>query len=322
MAAQELITDIGIEVEFYSPDRRLVEYLVAQDGLDVKVVADGSVRRRKQLRISGFEMTYPGHINVAALEKFGILRYAKECGVELITPVINTNHKGWEKQVLQMLELGLFLGEGIAPQTGIHVHVNAQGIPLQALHNLLKIWEAIESGMYRISCGPFGEHRGIQHKDCCYCRPITNEGPLVMRDDRGYARQCYDINCMLQTSNLKEFAQAYGRTDLHCGPGGHYHTPRYSGLTFHPLYRQGSIEVRTFNSTLNVNHVLAWIYISQALIQQAFVKLWRELPQHPYGSADLGLDRFFEVLNIREGKMAYIIEDLWKMGELPPRLNG
>jgi hypothetical protein len=307
MLPREIIADIGIEVEFYSPDRNLVEYLARERKLNVRVVADGSVRRREQPRISGLDMNVDSNINVEALKRAGVFRTVPECGVELITPVINTNDKSWEKQVLKMLELGLFLGEGIAPQTGIHVHVNSKGIPLQALHNLLKIWRAIEAGIYRISCGPFGEHRGVQHKDAHYCRPLLNDGPLVWRDDSGYARQCYTVDC---------------RTDTHCGSHNHYHTPRYSGLTFHPLWRQGSIELRTFNSTLNIKHVLAWVHIAQSLIQQSFVKLWRDLPEHPYGTQDLELDVFFEMLDIREDKIAYAIEDLWEMGVFPPFLKG
>jgi len=299
-----------------------MKWLAQRENLYVTVRADGSIRHYEP---SFFSLS---HVDTSALNKaargalrsLGIYNERVEFGTEFITPIITTNEKGWESIILKMLEIGERFGDGINPQTGIHVHVNAQGAPVSVLQNIVKVWRAIESGVYRLSCGPSGEHRGGFHKDAHFCRPLTGKGPLVMQDDQGYNRQCYTVNCLLAADTLEEFAVAYARSDQNAGQ--HYHTPRYAGLCFHSLFRQGSIELRTPNSTLEARHLLAWVELAQAIIQRGFDKQALEMPANPYGTGDLGLADILDVLDIREGAELYTLEELWNMGEFPKPLAG
>lgn len=316
-----ICTAIGIEIETSNLALTLVDHMTREKNIGCHIDDDGSVRHFSN---TVFGLT---NIDVKNMEVYKILKAAgihrdgARMGAELVSRIILTSDKNWEKYVFDALETIDGLGEGLSLTTGVHVHVNAQGLPVEVLHNLINLWTSIEAGIYKLSCGPMGFFRGDVHKDSHYCRPLTEEGPLVLLDGHGIPRQSYTVENLLKTESVIDFAKAYGRSDK--WSGRHWHTPRYSGLNFHSLFRLGSIEFRTFNSSLVPAHVLAWIELSKAMVRKAMNKFnMGIMPKHPYGTRNISLDYILDVLELPSDRTVYTLEDLWNMGRFPSPLKG
>lgn len=315
-------TAIGLEIEAADISLRLAQYAIDANKLNASVADDGSIRNSGDsiFGLPGVEVLDKNARSV--LRRAGILREGATIGAELVTNIILTSDPEWERHVFSSLELIRSLGEGIASSTGIHVHVNGQGLPVEVLHNIIHLWQSFEAGIYRLSCGPLGYFRGIVHKDAHYCRPLTYDGPLCWHaGDSGRVQPSYTVENLLKTRSVMEFAQAYGRSDKHATR--HWHTPRYSGLNFHSLFRLGSVEFRTFNASLVPAHVLAWIDLAKHIIRKAMDKHeLGDLPHNPYGTGTVTLEYMADILEIEDNRLLYTLEELWNMGEFPPPLVG
>jgi hypothetical protein len=310
-------TTIGLEIETANIPLHLArERLGHTDGFSV--VEDGSVRRYQNTMFGLPTITVSDEL-VETLAMLGLRYHSTQMGAEIVSDIIFTNSDNWELRIMRILENIQNLGEGIAISTGIHIHVNGVGLPVEMLKNLIRLWMALESGIYRLSCGPLGVFRGEIHKDAHYCRPLVKEGPLVWHSN-GKLQQCYSIECLLNAKNELEFAQAYGRSDAFTTR--HWHTPRYSGINFHSLFRLGSIEFRTFNASLVPSHVFAWIELCKAIVHKAMEKRRIDLPEHPYGSNNMAFDYVLDTLEITDDLFIGTLEKLWDMGKFPMPLKG
>lgn len=320
---RSIATDVGLEIEAADVPVWLVEKLLVDRGVkygDVK--EDGSIR---EILPSVFGLP---HIKVDAdseniLRTLGAYKESARMGAEVISPIISTTNPEWERYIFDTLEVLLDLGEGVATSTGIHVHVNAKGLPIDAIHNMIRLWQSVEAGIYRISSGPLGKYRGSSHMDSHFCRPLVPDGALVCDCEDGRKRQTFDVNSLLATVDMREFAQALGRTDVAGAERRHYHPSRYAGICFYSLFRQGSIELRTFNTTDKASHIIAWVELAKAIIRVSMNKnLPEELETHPYGSKDMLFNQLISYLQMRRSDVIYTLEDLWNMGDFPPPLKG
>ena len=315
-------TAIGLEIEAKDIPIGLAKYIVKERRMNVSIADDGSMRHHQNtlFGLTGVDVNSKAILKL--LRRGGFYREEAQIGAEVVTDIILTSDPDWERHVFNNLELVASLGEGIASSTGIHVHINGAGLPVEVLHNLIHLWQSLEAGIYRLSCGPLGYFRGAVHKDAHYCRPLTDDGPLCWRSGHdGRVQPSYTVETLLEARSVMEFAQAYGRSDKYTNK--HWHTPRYSGLNFHSLFRLGSIEFRTFNVSLVPAHVLSWVELSKHIIRKAMDKHeLEELPRHPYGTSDITLDYMVDILEVGEDRLIYTLEDLWNMGQFPPPLLG
>lgn len=321
MLYNEIGNSIGIEVEAYGVGLALARQLASANGVTDRIINDGSIRHysRTFLGFQNFELEEPDNLSI--LTSAGLVGSRMEMGCEIVTNILDTSERGWESGVIRILEFLRRMGETIALNTGVHIHTNASGLPVDVLHNLIHLWTSIEAGMYRLSCGPLGVFRGTQHMDSHYCRPLIPEGPLVVRDPRGILRPSFDVQCLLNATSVKDFAKAFMRSDSMADY--HYHSPRYVGLNFHSLFRLGSIEFRTFNSSLVPSHIVTWVELVKSIIRKAMDKsTMRILPKNPYGTDSISLEYMIDLLEIVDQRVIYTLEDLWNMGEFPPPLAG
>jgi len=299
-----LIDTVGIEIEFANIPKAAADMLPRTSWV---LVEDGSCRSRRNV--------YPGlPIEVEGVERAndGVGEYTL-FGGEFVSPKINTNKKYWDTDIRKILEFLRRAGEGLDVRTSIHVHVNANGFPLFALKNLLKLGLHLEAGFFRIACGEMRVHRGALHLDYGYCRPISWKGPPVVRDSDGVLRPIFDTELLLEARSLKVFRQGLGRFDLHSG--GKYHEARYVWLNLVSLYQLGSVEFRLFNPTYTYKYVTAWVDLCQHMVRTAFSPQIGELEPNPLGTNKISLERIISILGLDNYKTIYTLEALWNSAE-------
>lgn len=316
---QPVIDTVGIEIEAAPLSKQAAKKILREIYPNAKVVGDGSIRTHGKGTFGLKDITF--NSTLKDIVGRSICQSRQEYGIELVTPIISTEDPFWYKKISNCLINLELLGDVLNLSTGIHIHVNAKGLPIEILQNVLTLWEALEAGIYRLSCGPLGEFRGVNHKDAHYCRPLTGNGPLVTKDHLGNYRQSFTLKTLKNAKTVQELATAFGRSDTYSGV--HYHPPRYVGLNFHSLYRLGSLEFRTFNCTHTPAHLLAWVALTQNILRKAMDKhIPEELPKHPYGSSNMSLDYLVGLLEFQDAQVVYTLEELWNMGKFPPPLKG
>jgi len=288
-----LIDSIGIEIEFANIQK---SHSATLENITWRTVEDGSCRSRRGI-VPGLPIEVEGG-NESAL-----------FGGEFVSPIIDTStNKKWKDTVRRILDWLAESGEGLAATTSIHVHVNAAGIPMFALQNLLKLGLFLEAGMFRLSCAEMGVHRGALHLDYGYCRPLGREGPPVVRCVDEELRPVFDTSKLVKMKTLTHLRQGLGRFDQHSG--SKYHEARYVWLNLISLYQLGSIEFRLFNSTFGYRNVLAWVDLCQNIVRASFLPTV-ELQENPLGTTNIQLEDMVEVVGLRENKTIYTLEELW-----------
>ena len=185
MTYRPIGTAIGLEIEATDISFHLAQHLAGQGRHNLRVTDDGSIRRYGPTIFGLPGVTVTDERTAEALHNGRLARNETQIGCEVVSSVILTSDPNWDRWVFEALDFVESLGEGIASSTGIHVHVNGKGLPVEALHNLIHLWRGLEAGIYRLSCGPLGYFRGMTHKDAHYCRPLTEDGPLVWYDGNG-----------------------------------------------------------------------------------------------------------------------------------------
>ena len=305
MASRTLISSIGLEIEFAGIPKNYGELLRRETTW--RLVEDGSCRSRRNV-IPGIPIETRGGSERTMF------------GGEFVSPVIDTEtNEVWKEELVTILEWLASSGEGLDVKTAIHVHVNVEGIPLFAIQNLLRLGLFIEAGIYRLACAEMGVHRGSLHLDYGYCRPISEMGPpVVVCNDEVY-RPIFDTNRLLSVTSLSQLRQALGRYDRH--GGSKYHEARYVWLNLISMYQLGSVEFRLFNSTYSYRNVLSWVDLCQHFVRASFTAP-AELPVNPLGSDTLQLEDIVNVLNIRDGKTLYTLENLWNSTEYQRGVRG
>ena len=222
-----VVHSVGIEIEARDVSRELIRSRLG--GFSGKVINDGSIRTRKP-SVAGFPFISIKNKDddmYNILYSMGVVTDSKEMGCEIVSSIIDTSQEGWERYVFKILDALEKLGEGVATNTSIHVHVNARGLPIDVIKNVVQIWKSIESGMFRISAGPLGTYRGALHKDSHYCRPLVKQGPHVQRCSDGLYRPCFDVDAIARCNTMEDLEKALGRIDEN---NTQYHISRYMAL--------------------------------------------------------------------------------------------
>jgi len=291
-----VIDTAGIEIEFADLPKAACNHI--RESVGWSLVEDGSVRNyRKQY----FGLPVGGRRPVMF-------------GGEFVSPLLDLTGSEWKNSVSKIVEALYRAGEGVNVSTSIHVHINAQGIPFYALHNLVRIAAYIEEAMFRWSCAEAGVHRGALHLDYAYCRPITKKGPpVVYCPTSDTQRQIFDLDGLLNAESVNDFRIATGRYDR--WDGGKYHEARYSWFNLISLWTHGSVEFRPFNFTGNHRNIITWAKLCSQIVRRSFGKVRKDLPMNPLGSGTTDLSEVLAFLELQDDVTAYQLEKLWNMAD-------
>jgi len=294
-----LVENIGIEVEAAQVTKDSLRRIANRVGW--RLVEDGSCRSYRQS---------VGHIPV---EEGGT---EVMFGGELVSPIIDTTRDGWRDNIVIVLDGIRELGEGLDLRTSTHIHINCNGLPLFAIHSLIRMCAYLETAIYRISCAEHPAHRGVVHLDHGYARPL--DGAPVTGCGDALFRQVFTVDTLLKTKNLGELRMALGRHDLH--GGSKYHEARYTWLNLVPLFTIGSVEFRLFNSTFRPSTLFAWIDLCKSMVQMSFGK-GTVHHRNPLGTSDITLEDMVELLMI-DDEYVYTLENLWNTSQFLPPVRG
>ena len=317
MRYNPVVSSVGIEVECRNVSKRNMSRLLR--GVSCKVINDGSVRHY-QPTVLGFPfIRVESDLVRRTLRTMDLYHSEQEMGCEIVSPIIDTSVKGWENYILRIMDAVGKLGEGVAAETSIHVHVNAHGLPVDVIKNLVRLWQSVEAGVFRLSASEMGVYRGSIHRDSHYCRPLVKKGPHVQKCADGLHRPCFDVDAIQRCDSLDDLEKALGRIDRN---NTHYHISRYMALGLHPLFRLGSVEFRTFNFTLVPANIITYVNLSKSLLRNAMDKQVEDYPLNPYGTSNLTLADMVNWLRIEDDSTIYTLENLWAMGEFPAPLAG
>lgn len=290
-----LFNSIGIEIEYVDVTQEQMYKLGKKLGW--RSTSDGTVRSHR-LTSGLLEITEGGK--------------RTEYGGELISPVLNVKDKRWEEDIRRILGTLRSHGEGVDSRTSIHVHVNATGMPLYAMLNMIRLGLWSEAAFYRIGCGPAGIHRGALDRDYGYCRPISAPGPPLTMDEGGVLRPVFDSELLLNAKTINDILVGLGRYDK--WGGGKYHESRYVWLNLLSLFIRGTVEFRLFNFTYKPRYVRAWVHTCIAAVKEAFNPHLPELEYSPLGSMQFELANLIDGLALSD-QTAYSLEDLWSMAD-------
>lgn len=317
-----LITSVGIEIEFTNIPIHLVK-----DNRKIsriwKIVRDGTCSRNKIMLPNGDEIVFSQRNQPTEVNLYGLK--TEPVGGEFVSPIFNIETKNWYDPVLYVLDVLKELGEGVNLRTGIHVHINIQMPPIYVIQNLVKLALNLEAPMYRLSCAELGFHRGSEYKDYMFCRPLSSPGPQVIRDSEREWRPIFDAKNLLKVENLNEFFMACGRLDIN--GGNKWHQTRYTWLNFAAILLHRTIEWRIFNSTLELDNLLAWVELCSNLVSYSFGKNI-ELREFPLGNSklDAGSEYSFEDFlidaYITDDNLAERLENLWYLGSWQSKVKG
>lgn len=297
-----LIESIGIEIEFARLPRGVTRGL-RRGGW--RLVRDGSVDTRHRALLGLIPCEGGGDRTTF--------------GGELVSPILDTTKDGWDSQLLTILDTLRRGGEGVDARTSIHVHVNATGLPLFAIRFLYEIGAYLEAGIYRLSCGEAGVHRGDILHDHGYARPITQQGPPVMECRDGTHRPAFSLHTIRNIQSYQELRQASGRYDT---TGGKYAEARYVWLNPLSLLQHGTVEFRLFNMTTYPKFVLAWVKLCMEIVTSSLSKHSELPPPNPLGTNDITLEEILEFLQIRDNPTIYRLERLWELGSFSRGIRG
>ncbi len=272
---EEIAATVGVEVEFndFSIDGRFSPLDFPRGW---NITRDGSCTRRRPSI---------GGIGVKVDSDLRRLLPGGQVGGEYVSPPLHYESDKLREDIFQITDILRDNGEHISSLTSTHVHVFMGNLPpVKALKNLLQLAVRIEAPMFRLSVAELLEHRGVEHNDYMYCRPLTGPGPQYVIDEDGWWRQCFDIQRILDKAKTsRDVVRAWGRSDY---IPTKWIPPRYYWINLVSLCRQGTIEYRLFNQTLDPHNILAWVNLCVAITKTAYFGNLVELdvPWFPLGN--------------------------------------
>jgi len=195
-------------------------------------------------------------------------------------------------------------------RSGIHIHTTIAK-SLKIIKTVLKYCLYLEDVFYYLG-GMGQEFRGIKN-DSIYCRPITGNGPQVVRCKSAKSLcQVFNAEELLEVKELDEFKLKYGNI-RDFGTSG-YPPVRYSWINFVTIFRQSSLEFRVFNTTLSSSLLKATISFCMEFTRFCLVETFnkehsKELEINSifaeHAKEDV-LDRFLEICKLIELDSEYI----------------
>lgn len=324
--------DVGVEIEFTNVTQAAVKRFLREKRIDAAVTNDASCMRRAVVLGDDFILTNDPEIVNREVRRFAD---NKTLGGEIVTGILDTGaNDDWQNPIVSVL--GFLQDNGEVPNLagGIHVHVSTgtpRYIPTEVLRWVTEFWARLEAPIFRITQSYLGYNRGEKQLDSIYCRPLVpDNGPAVVRDERGFNRPCFEIRTLLQAKTTQEFMMALTRSDLQMG---RYWAPKYHALNFYSLYKHGTIELRTPNFTSNPDHVVAWIMIAKRLVQMGFRAFGNseapfdlDRPYLPLGYAgDYSLSDFLHMMDFNRTEYEWLhptLEELWNLGSWSKPVHG
>ncbi len=122
-------------------------------------------------------------------------------------------------------------------RTSVHVHVNVLDLSLEQVQNILLVYIATESALYKMG--------GKSRYDNIYCPGVTSaleQMPLMRK---------------AMSSDNGDFLYA-------CA-----HWCKYTGINFHSIYERGSIEFRAHEGTTDISRIRNWVNVLLTLVKYA-----------------------------------------------------
>jgi len=305
MSKKEPWNHVGIEIEYTDIiPRRHEELMNFLCGNDFQVTHDASVESPcptlKDLPIKG-----------ASLDRTvnALLKNVKTIGGEIVSPIINTSDDRYISLFDDIFSLLKRAGERSKTTRGsIHVHVNMpQDYLRRSRHTvgiLRRAWMMagyFEWAFFKLG-GMGREHRGI-NMDYIYYRPITDNGPHIVKDGRGFYRPLLVYDEVLGSKTHNEFFVRCG--DIYASEG-RYHPCRYCWINFRNLYNKErpDLEFRLFNKTMRWDYLYAIIELCKAFVKSCYEystpKVLSKLKRHVNSLADGIIDQdahFEEMIN-------------------------
>lgn len=323
-----VIDHLGIEIEFYNVSQSDMYEFINRKGINARVTNDASCTHR---------IRRYGNINITA-DEFNVLNdtnYANwgntiHVGGEVVSGILHSEEAKWFNPINDILKFLEDNGEKPSLTTALHVHLNFGTfgtVPIFALHAMLDIWSRLEATMFRITQGEMGFSRGTENLDHCYCRPIVPfNGPHIIRDSDGYYRPNQELEKLHNAKTTKEFFQSLARSDRNTH---HYYVSKYHAINFLPILRQGTVELRTANLTLNPDYVYTWVKIFQKMVALSYgakvknpIDYDRPLQPLGYNDNSFTYEDLIETLDLRESRVQKTLQKLWSISSWTPAVNG
>lgn len=252
---KELLTDVGIEIEFSTTAQAILARDPKLAELDMSVVHDASSETAKT--------TLRGGVIVNNKTKTRVRANKVKCGGEIVTSIWYNSPDGVVyprlKAITEVLQ-----GYGEPHKTkrcGIHFHINYSH-NIDILHNLINLGSHLEKVFFTLG-GMGYPNRGADN-DAIYFRPITRKGPLVVPVGRGSWAQAFTTTDLLKAKTSDSFFERLG--DMwNVGQNMRYFPGRYHWLNLCNLVMsKGTLEFRVFNTTLDALNIWAALQFSTA----------------------------------------------------------
>lgn len=176
-------------------------------------------------------------------------------GAEVVSPILRYSDMETLQQIVRALRRA---GATVDSRCGIHVHVGAQDFNAKSLGRLVSYWnrqEKILQAMFNVSTRRF-ENGG-------WARPM-NQDFLANVETRRPAT----------LDALNRAWYGYANTSPY-----HYDDTRYHGLNLHNVWFRGTVEFRTFDSTLHAGKVKAYVQFCLAMAAKAIHGKWSQRSQ-------------------------------------------
>lgn len=179
--------------------------------------------------------TAPDNIVGWTMHHDGSLR---DGGVEYVFTQPTHTNKGIENKLRRLSRIANKLKWGTSVRTGVHVHVNMQGIEHDALRNVLLAYALAEPALY--------SYAGSSRHENPYCVPwyyAPQDAVLSMKA----------IHYM-HSGDTRNAVTTLMRTN------------KYSGLYLRPLTTFGTIEFRHLPTTLDADRLVEWAMIVRQVV--------------------------------------------------------
>lgn len=254
-------------------------------------------------------------------------------GGEIVSPKIGTQSCEWVKIFDDIFSVLKRCGERPNTNRGsIHVHINMphdltkDGNNRHSIGMLRRTWMFagyFEQAFFRI--GSFGRpHRG-RVMDFIYYRPITHNGPQIVRDYQGGDRPALNYQDVLESKNRNEF---FVKCSDVLGAEGRYHPSRYMWINYYNLMApQPHLEFRVFNKTLRWDYLWAGTELCKAFVKACYIHDTKTVSRltsgEVYGLIDYPSsdDQYFQnlvdFLLIEDKTLIELLRKIWETSDYP-----
>ena len=237
----KLIHDFGIEIEVKHVKRRDVAEMIADyfntvyhrehDYYDTYLI-----RNREGRRVRVWKCMSDGSLNDG------------NKGCEIVSPILQYCDKDLNdlKNILERLKLQFPV---VDHECSIHIHIDATRLTLETLVKLQKLWFTYEDLIYR----------ALQVKE-------SREERYCKKTDSYFIFQLLEKKS-IDYDTFKDFW--YGQSNEDEEDDAKYNSSRYHSLNYHCYFRQGTVEFRLFNGTIDFDTINSYIQFCQAVVSQA-----------------------------------------------------